>query len=293
MQFPHVLSRRPVSTGFGQWITSIRRRLEDSVNAWLPEPEAALLIAVAIGAHTAALGDLGKPLIASGLIHVVAMSGVKVALVAGMLYQLSALTGRGLVALVLPVSGITVLPLLPALIILGFVLGTVIGTLLHAITSVALAVARLPGVSNAVSVAPFHTALYYLLLIPVMAYALRRENFAPPGGGHDLDASVVVTLAALLALGTASVLIPTHRLGTDPRTSIVVATGAGRRQQHELVFNSGLRTVGEAILHSADGYDAAFTQSLRDARVFSDSQVRSLSTYVLHPASARFLYPQS
>lgn len=89
MQFPHVLSRQPVSTGFGQWITSIRRRLEDNINAWLPEPEAALLIAVAIGAHTAALGDLGKPLIASGLIHVVAISGIKVALVAGMLYQLS------------------------------------------------------------------------------------------------------------------------------------------------------------------------------------------------------------
>lgn len=126
-----------------------------------------------------------------------------------------------------PLANMLVLPLLPALIILGFVLGTVSGapmtaapiaaasySLLHAVTSVALAVARLPGVPNAVSVAPFHIALYYLLLIPVMAYALRRENFAPPGGGHDLDASVVVTLAALLALGTASVLTPTHSLGT-------------------------------------------------------------------------------
>jgi len=345
MQFPHVLSRRPVSSGFGEWITSIRRRFKDSINAWLPEPEAALLIAVAIGAHTAALGDLGKPLIASGLIHVIAISGIKVALVAGMLY--------------------------------------------------------------------------------------RRENFAPPGGSHDLDASVVVTFAALLKLGTASALTPTHALGTtvqwlgsgnsllvqsvgntmlidgsskpmallerlgaalptnaheigsivvtDPRASnvaalrevlrhyrvgevldvgaqypsllyaqwrhdlrrrafpafalragarvtvgrvqvvalapdatcslpircsgvvrldlpgtpMVVATGAGSRQQHELVFNSGLRTVGEVVLHSADGYDAAFAQSLRGARVFSDSHVPSLPTYVLHPAAPRVLYPQS
>lgn len=565
MQFPRVLTRLPESSGWGQWITSIRRRLEDNINAWLPEPEAALLIAVAVGAHTAALGDLGKPLIASGLIHVIAISGIKVALVAGMLYQLSALTGRRLIALVFPVSGIVVyvaltgftpaglrsgsmwalvliagylgrstvalvslafavavmvaidpsllwdlgfqmsvcgtvsivalatplsnrftriptpfrqalcvtiaaqvgtlpvvisgfhtvavwgplanmvvLPLLPALIILGFALGTVSGApivaapvaaaayfLLHSVTSVALAIGRLPGVANVLSVEPVQTALYYLLLIPVMAYALRRENFAPPGGSHDLDASVVVTFAALLGFGTAAALTPTHALGTtvkwlgsgnallvqsvgntmlidgsskpmallerlgaalpinaheigaivvtDPRASnvaalrevlrhyrvgevldvgvqypsllyaqwrhdirdravpaftlragtsitvgkvravalapdttcslpvhcsgvirldlpgtfMVVATGAGSRQQHELVFSSDLRRVGEAVVYGADGYDVAFTQSLRAARVLSDAPVPSLPTSLLHLGAPRVLYSHS
>lgn len=88
MNFPRILDLGPSDTGPSGWIVWLRQALERGINAWLPEPEAALLIAIALGAHSASLGDVTQPLIATGLIHIIAISGIKVAMVAGTGYAL-------------------------------------------------------------------------------------------------------------------------------------------------------------------------------------------------------------
>lgn len=86
MLYPAVLDTGPVSTGPLGWIVPLRLWLERGINAWLPEPEAALLVAITLGAKSASLGDLAPALVSTGLIHVIAISGIKVAMVAGTLY---------------------------------------------------------------------------------------------------------------------------------------------------------------------------------------------------------------
>lgn len=94
MLFPRVLVRAQETGGWRGWLIHARQFLESAMNAWLPEPEAALLIAIVLGAHTASLGDLVPILVSTGLIHVVAISGIKVALVAGTVHQFARRTGR-------------------------------------------------------------------------------------------------------------------------------------------------------------------------------------------------------
>jgi ComEC/Rec2-related protein len=88
MAYPRMLNEGPVDSGPAGWIVRLRQGLERNINAWLPEPEAALLIAIAIGSRSAALGNATGPLIATGLIHIIAISGIKVAMVAGTAYAL-------------------------------------------------------------------------------------------------------------------------------------------------------------------------------------------------------------
>lgn len=86
MEFPAALDTGPAATGLLGWIVPLRLHLEQGIDYWLPEPEAALLIATALGAKSASLGDLAPALVATGLIHIIAISGIKVAMVAGTLY---------------------------------------------------------------------------------------------------------------------------------------------------------------------------------------------------------------
>ncbi len=62
---------------------AIRRFLEGGVRHSLPQPAAALLLGILLGTRTRALGALTAPFIATGMIHVVAISGLKVSIVAG------------------------------------------------------------------------------------------------------------------------------------------------------------------------------------------------------------------
>lgn len=87
MRFPRILDLGPSDTGWAGWIAALRRDLENGIDRWLPEPAAALLIAIALGARSATLGDLAAPLVATGLIHIIAISGIKVAMVAGTAYE--------------------------------------------------------------------------------------------------------------------------------------------------------------------------------------------------------------
>ena len=69
----------------------VRAILESSVVRALPEPEATLLLGVAFGIHGQLTGDVRSPLQDAGLIHIVAVSGLKVVMVAGLIASLARL----------------------------------------------------------------------------------------------------------------------------------------------------------------------------------------------------------
>lgn len=88
MRFPRILDLGPGGAGLAAFIVRLRQALEAGINTWLPEPEAALLIAITLGARSASLGTVAQSLVATGLIHIIAISGIKVAMVAGTGYAL-------------------------------------------------------------------------------------------------------------------------------------------------------------------------------------------------------------
>jgi competence protein ComEC len=104
VRFPRILDAGPANTGLLGWVVPLRQHLEAGINRWLPEPEAALLIAITLGARSASLGDLAPALISTGLIHLVAISGIKVALVAGTVHQLARQLGSRLSALLVSLA---------------------------------------------------------------------------------------------------------------------------------------------------------------------------------------------
>src|SRR5437588_9052243 len=99
VRVPAMLDDGPSRRGLLDWIVPLRQRLEQNINAWLPEPEAALLIAIVLGAHSASLGDFAPLLVSTGLIHLIAISGIKVAIVAGILHALMRRVGLPRLAL--------------------------------------------------------------------------------------------------------------------------------------------------------------------------------------------------
>lgn len=70
-------------------VIALRLWLEGGIRRILPGPEAALLIGVLLGTRTRALGALTAPFIKTGMIHVVAISGLKVSLIVGTVDRLS------------------------------------------------------------------------------------------------------------------------------------------------------------------------------------------------------------
>ncbi len=64
------------------WLTRLRDHIDRSVRGVLPEPHGALLSAILVGKRSALPGDLRHDFLASGLIHVVAISGFNITLVA-------------------------------------------------------------------------------------------------------------------------------------------------------------------------------------------------------------------
>lgn len=112
MRYPGALDNGPVATGILSWIVPLRLQLEQGIDAWLPEPEAALLIAITLGAKSASLGDVAPALVSTGLIHVIAISGIKVAMVAGTLYAFFRRLRVRLLTLVVALIGLAVYILL-------------------------------------------------------------------------------------------------------------------------------------------------------------------------------------
>lgn len=71
----------------------LRRTLASAVSRALPEPEDTLLLGVAFGIHGSLPGMVRTPLQDAGLIHVVAVSGLKVVMVAGLVQVMARLRG--------------------------------------------------------------------------------------------------------------------------------------------------------------------------------------------------------
>src|SRR5579872_7472576 len=83
MAFPRGFLVGHVSLGLVGAADALRTDIENALKSSLPEPEATFLIALLIGARSAQLGALAPVLIQTGLIHLIAISGIKVAIVAG------------------------------------------------------------------------------------------------------------------------------------------------------------------------------------------------------------------
>ncbi|GEM_PF-4582149 len=83
MSFPKGFVTGHESLGLIGIAEAIRHWIQSTLSRSMPEPEATLLIAILIGARTAQLGNLAPVLIQTGLIHLIAVSGIKVAIVAG------------------------------------------------------------------------------------------------------------------------------------------------------------------------------------------------------------------
>ncbi|HZT95524.1 MAG TPA: ComEC/Rec2 family competence protein, partial [Chloroflexota bacterium] len=83
MSFPRGYATGHVSLGLVGLAVTIRQHIETTLGNALPEPEGTFLIAILIGARSAQLGTLAPVLVATGLIHLIAISGLKIAIVAG------------------------------------------------------------------------------------------------------------------------------------------------------------------------------------------------------------------
>ncbi len=68
----------------------LRDAIRRAIRGMLPQEAAALLIGILLGAPTRSLGSLTAPFVSTGMIHIVAISGLKVALVAGVFSRCSA-----------------------------------------------------------------------------------------------------------------------------------------------------------------------------------------------------------
>jgi competence protein ComEC len=90
MSFPTVtVDGHGVGNPIQAFAYGLRDALRWAILGMLPHDMAALLIGILLGAPTRSLGTLTVPFIRAGLIHVVAISGLKVALVAGTVSRLS------------------------------------------------------------------------------------------------------------------------------------------------------------------------------------------------------------
>jgi competence protein ComEC len=112
MQFPRAVDLGAASSGYLGWIVPVREQLERGIDRSLPEPEAALLIAITLGAHSASLGTLAPALVSTGLIHLIAISGIKVAMVAGTVWALLLAMRRRTLTLPISIAAILVYVLL-------------------------------------------------------------------------------------------------------------------------------------------------------------------------------------
>lgn len=71
----------------------LRQLLTTTVDRMLPEPEATLLLGIAFGIHARVPGAVRTPLQDAGLVHLVAVSGLKVVMMAGLVEALARLRG--------------------------------------------------------------------------------------------------------------------------------------------------------------------------------------------------------
>ena len=88
MLFPRVEANGPPAQSLARWSTSLRLRLERSLQRSLPEPEASLAAGVAFGRDDGLSRELAEDFRRSGLAHLTAVSGSNVSLVAALAFLL-------------------------------------------------------------------------------------------------------------------------------------------------------------------------------------------------------------
>jgi competence protein ComEC len=99
ISFPSVELEGRASTGILGIAASVSSWVRERLQTALPEPEATFLIALLLGVRTAQLGALAPVLIRTGLIHLIAVSGLKIGIVAGTIHSLLRHTGERTITL--------------------------------------------------------------------------------------------------------------------------------------------------------------------------------------------------
>lgn len=90
MAFPRINVLQPANTPLA-WLIHVRVVLATSIEQALPQPEAAVLIAILLSFHTAALKPLTSDFNVTNTAHLIAPSGFKITILAGII---ASLTGR-------------------------------------------------------------------------------------------------------------------------------------------------------------------------------------------------------
>ena len=148
LDYPSAFVVGHVNLGIIGVADEMRSGIESIIGGALPAPESTFLIALLIGAKSAQLGELTPVLIQTGLIHLIAISGIKIAIVAGTIYQFlritSARTFRLLAATSLlfaywMISGATVAGLRGSIMWLLLFLATYLGRPTYGLVSLGLA----------------------------------------------------------------------------------------------------------------------------------------------------------
>ncbi|GAC1429510.1 MAG: hypothetical protein NVSMB65_02920 [Chloroflexota bacterium] len=133
-------------------ILRLRATLEETLQAMLPQPYASVLAALLMGGRGTSLGTLAPSFVDAGMIHVVATSGLKVAIVVGLVYRLAVgvLGWRWAILPTLPatIAYVALTGATPAGVRAGLMWGMVLlaqrrGRRSHALTSLALTAAAM------------------------------------------------------------------------------------------------------------------------------------------------------
>lgn len=240
MSFVRVRDIGPTGGGMAGFIVNLRQAIERGIDRWVPEPDASLLVAIALGSRTAALGDLAPPLVDTGLIHIIAISGIKVAMVAGTVYELARLTRRRLLTLLLALVSlagyVTITGSTPsgvrsaimwALVFLAAYLGR--GTV--ALVSLAVAAAVMVGIQpDLLSDTGFQMSVTgTFAIICLTPLLIRRVQFVP----FPIREALCVTLAAqvgtlpivAIGFGQISTIGPVANAVVLPLLPVLIAAG--------------------------------------------------------------------
>ena len=200
-----ILSPPPAADA--SWLTRLRGHIDQSVRAVLPEPHGALLSAILVGMRSRLPGALLDDFLASGLIHVVAISGFNITLVALAVRRMAGwLIGRyGVLLAMLALPLYTALAggepsvmratLMGEVVLLAWLLGRD-GDVLAALAAAALAIvlvdpAALADVGFQLS---FAGTLGLVLIAPRLAAGLMERAHMPRLAAEPLAASAAASL---------------------------------------------------------------------------------------------------
>ena len=203
LAFPKAFVVGKVSLGLVGFAGQIRTAIENTIQSTMPEPEATFLIALLIGARSAQLGALAPILIQIGLIHLIAISGIKIAIVAGTVHDVLRMVASRTPRLIIStailmsywlVSGATVAGLRASIMWLLIFIAAYLGRPTFGLVSLGLAASIMLAFSPALlSNTGFQLTTVATASISMFSPALDRVLGWLPGA---LRASTTTTLAA-------------------------------------------------------------------------------------------------